>query len=76
MCDTGAAAPAHPNGPTAGRPTTTTMPNQHMSQLQQQSQPPGNLVDMMQLFLVQRDQAQRAADRHDAGMVLLRMMRK
>ena len=76
MCDTGAAAPAHPNGPAVGRPTTTTMLNQHMAQLQQQGQPPGHLVDMMQLFLMQRDQAQRAADRHDADMMLFRMMRK
>ena len=76
MCDTGAAAPAHPNGPAVGRPNTHTMLNQHMAQLQQQGQPPGHLVDMMQLFLMQRDQAQRAADRHDADMMLFRMMRK
>ena len=50
MCSTGAAAPADPNGPAVGRPTTTTMLNQH---LQQQGQPPGHLVDMMQLFLMQ-----------------------
>ena len=73
MCSTGAAAPADPNDPAVGRPTTTTMLNQH---LQLQGQPPGHLVDMMQLFLMQRDQAQRAADRHDADMMLLRMMRK
>ena len=31
--------------------------------------------DMMQMFLMQRDHAQRAADRHDADMVMMRFMR-
>ena len=34
-----------------------------------------HVADTLQLFLMQRDQAQRAADRHDGDMMLMRFMR-
>ena len=78
-----AAALAVPPGPPrtqrcAGRPVESGshgVPTSAATFLEANARHSSQLSDTMQLFLMQRETAQRAADRHDADMMMLRLMR-
>ena len=79
MCDTGAAVAGPPSTQRcAGRPVESGshgVPTSAATFLDANARYSSQLSDTMQLFLMQRDTAQRAADRHDADMLMLRLMR-
>ena len=62
----------------AGRPVESGshgVPTSAATFLEANARHSSQLSDTMQLFLMQRETAQRAADRHDADMMMLRLMR-